>query len=102
RGRTAVVWVAYGAQPRLGSCSRKDILDVLGHATRAREEVGRRGLAAVEHDLAGSGGNGRVRLRSFGRYAHVNLRARVRVDVELPPARVRGQRVGAARDRLRL
>ena len=100
--RAGVVRVGHAAQPGLRLGAGPGVLHVFGHATRAGEEVGDRGRARVGDDLPGGRRDRGVRLRRFGRRAAIHLRARVGVHVELRPARVRGQRVGAAGDRLRL
>ncbi len=94
--------VDHADQPGLGFGAGEAVLHGLGHAARAGEEVGDRGLARVEDDLPGGGGDGGVGGRRFGRHAAVDLRAGVRVDVEARAPGVGGQGVRAARHGLGL
>ena len=83
----AVVGVGDAAQPRLGRRPGPDVLDALGVAARAGEEVGDGRRAVVGDDLAAGGRDGGVGGRRLGRDAAVHLRARVGVEVDstMPP-----------------
>ena len=100
--RSLVVGVGHPVQPGLRFGAGEAVLHVLGHAAGAGEEVGDRGAPGVGDDLPRGRGDRRVRLRRFRGPALVDLGARVGVDLEVRAAGVRGERVGAARDRLRL
>ena len=67
--RALVVGVRHAAQPRLRGGAGEGVLDALGHASRAGEEVGDRGLPGVRHDLARGRRHRRVRLRPFAAFA---------------------------------
>ena len=82
--------------------SREAVLDVLGHAAGAGEEVGDGGLSRVGDDLPGGGRDGGVGGGGFRGDAAIDLRAGVGVDVEAGATGVGGQGVGAAGDSLRL
>ena len=96
----AVVGVGHAAQPRIRGGAGPRVLNVLGVATRACEEVRHGGGAVVGHDLARGRGHRRIRRRCLGSHALIHLRARVRIQVVEPSGNVGRDRVRPRRDRL--
>ena len=76
--RRCFVAVFDALQPRRRARARPGVLDALGVAAGAREEVRRDRVAVVGDDLAGGRRDRCVRARRFRRAAEVHLRARVR------------------------
>ncbi len=98
----AVVGIAHPAQPRLGRRPRPDVLDVLGVAAGAGEEVGADRRAVIGDDLTAGRRHRGVAGRRLGAHAAVHLGASIGVEAEHRPVHVAGQAVGPRGHGLRL
>ena len=98
----AVVRIVDAAQPRSGARPGPGVLDVLGVAARAGEEVGGGRRAVVGDDLAGGRGDRGVGGGRLRRHAAVHLRAGVGIQVVEGAGHVGGDRVRARGHGLRL